>query len=94
MEYGGSATITNRGALRLCTSVKTSWNSVFECINRALLLKNSITTFSKNDIELDGLIVNEDNEDTSDGEAGRIREEMVHTTHPHSLLFSSILFSS
>ena len=38
-------------------------------------------------MELDGRIDGEDDENTSDGEAGRVVEEMVRTTHPHSLLF-------
>ena len=43
-------------------------------------------------MELDGLIDGEDNEETSDGEVGRIGEEMVHTTHPRSLVFPYMLF--
>ena len=38
-------------------------------------------------MELDGCIDGEDDENTSDGGAGRVVEEMVRTTHPHSLLF-------
>ena len=60
---------------------------MFDCINRALQLKDAITSFAKNDMELDGRIDGEDDENTSDGEAGRVVEEMVRTTHPHSLLF-------
>ena len=60
---------------------------MFDCINRALQLKEAITRFSENDMELDGRIDGEDDENTSDGEAGRVVEEMVHTPHPHSLLF-------
>ena len=83
----GSADAADRGALRLHAPVKTQWNSVFDCINRALELKDAITRFSENDMELDGRIDGEDDENTSDGEAGRVVEEMVRTTHPHSLLF-------
>ena len=43
-------------------------------------------------MEFDGRIDSEDDEDTSDGEAGGIVEEMVRTTHPHSLLFPYMLF--
>ena len=60
---------------------------MFGSINRALQLKNAITRFSANDMELDGRIDGEDDENTSDGEVGRVVEEMVRTTHPHSLLF-------
>ena len=74
--------------------VKTRWNSVFDCINRALQLKDAITRFSEHDMELDGWIDGEDDENTSDGEAGRVIEEMVRTTHPHSLLFLYIHISS
>ena len=38
-------------------------------------------------MELDGRIDGEDDENTSDGEAGKVVKEMVRTTHPHSLLF-------
>ena len=38
-------------------------------------------------MELDGRIDGEDDENMADGEAGRVVEEMVRTTHPHSLLF-------
>ena len=41
-------------------------------------------------MELDGRIDGEDDENTSDGEAGRVVEEIVRTTHPHSLLLLSI----
>ena len=60
---------------------------MFDCINRALQLKDAITRFSENDMELDGWIDGEDDENTSDGKVGRVVEEMVRTTHPHSLLF-------
>ena len=50
-------------------------------------MKDAITRFSENDMELDGRIDGEDDENTSDGEGGRVVEEMVCTTHPHSLLF-------
>ena len=86
-ECEGNADEADRGALRLHAPVKTRWNSVFDCINRALQLKDTITRFSENDMELDGRIDGEDDENTSDGEAGRVVEEMVRTTHPHSLLF-------
>ena len=86
-ECEGNADAANRGALRLHAPIKTRWNSVFDCINRALQLKDAITRFSENDMELDGRIDGEDDENTSDGEAGRVVEEMVRTTHPHSLLF-------
>ena len=62
-------------------------NSVLDCINRALQLKDAITRFSDNDMELDGQIDGEDDENTSDGEVGRVVKEMVCTIHPHSLLF-------
>ena len=64
---------------------------MFECINRALELKDAITRFSENDMELNGWVNGEGDEDTSDVEVGRIGEEMVRTTHPHSLFFPSIL---
>ena len=66
---------------------KTRWNSVFDCINRALQLKDAITRFLENDMELDGWIDGEDDENTSDGKVGRVIREMVRTTHPNSLLF-------
>ena len=84
-ECEENADVADRGALRLHAPIKTPWNSVFDCINRAL--KEAITRFSENDMELDGRIDGEDDENTSDGEAGRVVEEMVRTTHPHSLLF-------
>ena len=34
----------------------------------------------------------EDDEDMLDGEVGGIDKEMVHITHPYSLLFLHILF--
>ena len=90
-ECEGNANAADRGALRLHAPVKTRWNSVFDCINRALQLKGAITRFSENDMELDGQIDGEDDQNTSDGEVGRVGEEMVCTTHPHSLLFLYIL---
>ena len=86
-ECEGNADAADRGALRLHVPVKTRWNSVFDCINRALQLKDAITRFSENDMELDGRIDGEDDENTSDGEVGRVVKEMVCTIHPHSLLF-------
>ena len=71
-ECEGNADAADRGALRLHAPVKTRWNSVFDCINRALQLKDAITRFSENDMELDGRIDGEDDENTSDGEAGRV----------------------
>ena len=65
-----SASASDRGALRLHAPIKTRWNSVFECINRALQLKDPITRFLENDMELDGRIDREDDEKTSDGEVG------------------------
>ena len=47
--------------------MKTQWNSVFDCINGALQLKDAITRFSENDMELDGQIDGEDDENTADG---------------------------
>ena len=41
-------------------------------------------------MELDDRIDSEDDENTSDGEVGRVVKEMVCTTHPHSLLFLNI----
>ena len=35
-ECEGNAGAADRGALRLHAPVKTRWNSVFDCINRAL----------------------------------------------------------
>ena len=64
---------------------------MFGCINRALQLKDAITTFSENDMEMDGRIDCEDDEDTSDGEARGIVKEMVRITHPHFLLFPYML---
>ena len=61
-ECEGNANAADRGALRLHTPVKTRWNSVFDCINRALQLKDAITRFSENDMELDGRIDGEDDE--------------------------------
>ena len=55
-ECEGNAYAANRGALRLHASVKTRWNNVFDCINRTLQLKDAITRFSENDMELDGRI--------------------------------------
>ena len=46
----------DRGALRLHAPIKTQSNSVFDCINRALQLKDAITRFSESDMELDGRI--------------------------------------
>ena len=65
---------------------------MFDSINRALKLKDAITRFSENDMELDGRIDGEDDGTTLDGEVGRVVEEMVRTTHPHSLLFPYVLF--
>ena len=36
VECEGNANAADRGALRLHAPVKTRWNSVFDCINRAL----------------------------------------------------------
>ena len=55
-------------------------------------MKDSITRFLENDMELNGRIDGEDDEETSDGETGGIDKEMVRKTHPHSLLFSYMLF--
>ena len=38
-------------------------------------MKDATTKFSKNDMELDGWMDGEDDEDTLDGEVGRIGEE-------------------
>ena len=62
VECEGSSSATARRVLRLCTRVKTRWNVVFECIDRALELKDAITTFSGNDMELDGRIHGEKDE--------------------------------
>ena len=83
----GNASAADRGALRLHAPVKIRWNSVFDCISKALQLKDAITRFSGNDMELDGRIDGEDDENTSDGEVGRVIEEIVYITHFHSLLF-------
>ena len=84
VECEGRARAADRGALRLLARIQARWNSVFDCINGALQLKDTITRFSENDMELDWPIDDEDDEDTSDGETGGIVEEMVRTTHPHS----------
>ena len=55
-------------------------------------MKNAITKLSENDMELDGWIDGAGDEDTVDGEAGRIGKKMVRTTRPHSLLFPYMLF--
>ena len=60
---------------------------MFDCINRALQLKDAITRVEENNMELDDRIGGENDENTSDGEPGRVVEEMVRTTHPHSLYF-------
>ena len=86
-EYEGKASVADRGSFRLHAPVKTRWNNVFDCINRGLQLKDAITRFSENDIELDGRIDSEDDKNTLDGEVGRVVKEMVSTTHPHSLSF-------
>ena len=91
-ECEGKVSATDRGNLRLHAPVKTQWNSVFDCINRALQLTDAITRFSENDMELDGRIDGEDHKNTSDGESGRVVEERVRTTHPHSLLFLCMFF--
>ena len=44
-ECEGNASTADRGALRLHAPIKTRWNSVFDCINRALQLKDAITRF-------------------------------------------------
>ena len=62
-ECEGNANAADRGALRLHAPVKTRW-SVFDCINRALQLKDAITRFSENDMGLDGRIDGEDDENT------------------------------
>ena len=49
---------------------------MFECINRALQLKDAITRFSENEMELNGWTDGEDDEDRSDGEGGGFGEEM------------------
>ena len=43
--------------------------------------------FLKNDMELDGRIDGENDEEMSDGKTSGTGEEMVRTTHPHSLFF-------
>ena len=86
-ECEGNANAVDRGALRFHALVKTRWNSVFDCINRPLQMKDAITRFSENNMELDGQIDGEDDENTSDGQVGRVIKQMVRTTHPHSLLF-------
>ena len=87
MECERRASAVDRDALRLYALIKTRWNSVFDCINRAWQFKDAITRFSENDMELDGWIDGEDDENTSDGEVGRVVKKMVRTTHPYSLLF-------
>ena len=67
--------MTNRGALRLCTPIKTRWKSVFECINRALQSKDAINRFSENDREFDGRINGKDDEDMSDGNLGELERK-------------------
>ena len=54
---------------------------MFECIDRALQLRDAANRFSENEMELEGRFDGEDNEDTSDEEAGGIGEEMMHTKH-------------
>ena len=64
--------------------------SVFECVNRTLKLKETITKFSENNMKVDGRINGKDNKETSDGEADVDGHNMVHTTNAHSLSFPSI----
>ena len=87
MNSEGTTSVTNREALRLRAPCKTEWNSVFEYIDRALQLKDAITKFSEDDIEMNGWIDRKGDENTPDGETGRIGKNMVHTTHPHFFLF-------
>ena len=56
MECEGCTSAIDRGASKLRSRIKTQWNSVFECINNTLYLKDVITRFSKDDMELDGQI--------------------------------------
>ena len=56
-------------------------------------MKDAITRFSENDMELDGRINGEDDENTPYGEIGSVAsKEMVRTTHSHSLLFLYMFF--
>ena len=65
---------------------------MFDCINRALQLKDAVTRFSENEIKLDGRADGKDDEEIADGETGKIGKEMVRRTYPHSLLFPYVLF--
>ena len=47
VDFEGTRSSTDREALRLCARVQTRWHSVFECINRALQLKDVISKFSR-----------------------------------------------
>ena len=65
---------------------------MFECIDRALQLKDAIGQLSKNDMELVGRINGKDDEEMLDAKPRRIGEEMMCTRHPYSFLFLSMLF--
>ena len=83
---------TDTRSLKLLAPVKIGWNSVFECINRGLKLKDSITKLSENDMEVGGRIDEKEDEDTSDGERGAKGHNIVRTTHSNYLLIPHILF--
>ena len=81
-ECEGNASAADRGSLRLHAPIKTRWNSVFGCINKALQLKDAITRFSENDMELDGRIDGEDDDICQMGKLGEYRRNGAHNTSP------------
>ena len=66
---------------------------MFECTNRALQLKDSITRFSENHMELDGWIDEKVDEDTSDGKLANWRGTGAHNAYPFFVV-TLYIFSS
>ena len=89
-DFEGTVGATDRKSLRLCAFVEAQRNSVFQSINRALKMMESITKFSENEMEEDERVDNKDDEDMLDVKSCIGGHNMKCTTHAHSLLFPNI----
>ena len=84
-NFEGSTSATNRGGLRLRAPIKAQWISVFECIDRALRLKDAIIKFSKHDMGVDGRFDDKDDDEMLACKACRGGHKTMRKTHAHSL---------
>ena len=69
--------------MRPRSNLRSQWNSLLWCANRALKLNDAISKYAENDIEVDGRIDGENDVDMSDGEAFRSDHSIVYAKKAH-----------